>query len=87
MNTPLAIAPVVSMPLTRRASLNETDLVRAFLSGRNERTLKAYSQDLADFQTFVGAVNVDDAAKTLLANGHGQANATALAYKPSMRCG
>jgi integrase/recombinase XerC len=54
---------------------------QAFLSGRNERTIKAYSQDLADFQAFMGAATVDDAAKMLLANGHGPANAAALAYK------
>lgn len=81
MNTPLALAPAVSMPLTRGATLTETDLVRAFLSGRNERTLKAYSQDLADFQAFVGESSMEAAARVLLANGHGPANATALAYK------
>jgi len=62
-------------------TITDTDLVRAFLSGRNERTVKAYSQDLADFQPFMGASTVDEAAKVLLANGHGPANATALAYK------
>jgi integrase/recombinase XerC len=67
--------------LSGRGILTESDLVRAFLSGRNERTVKAYSQDLADFQAFMGAGTVDEAAKVLLANGHGPANATALAYK------
>ena len=31
-----------------------TRLVDAFLSGRNERTLEAYRQDLEDFRAFAG---------------------------------
>ncbi len=69
------------MPPVRGGTITETDLVRAFLSGRNERTVKAYSQDLSDFRIFMGASTMDEAAKVLLANGHGPANATALAYK------
>lgn len=53
-----------------RISPTHNDLVRAFLSGRNERTLRAYSQDLADFQAFVAATSVDDAARELLGNNH-----------------
>ena len=64
-----------------RNSPNHRDLVRAFLSGRNERTRRAYSQDLADFQAFAGVNSVDDAARELLGNGHGTANLLALAYK------
>ncbi len=72
------------MPPARGGTITETDLVHAFLSGRNERTVKAYSQDLADFQAFMGASTVDEAAKVLLSNGHGPANATALAYKTNL---
>jgi integrase/recombinase XerC len=59
-------------------------LVSAFLAGRNERTMRAYSQDLEDFRTFVGADDVNAAAAALLSNGHGEANALALAYKAHM---
>jgi len=56
-------------------------LVAAFLSGRNARTIKAYGQDLADFQAFVVAATVDEAARTLLSEGHGAANILAFSYK------
>jgi len=81
MNSQLALSPVSRMAPAKGGIITETDLVRAFLSGRNERTVKAYSQDLADFQGFMGASTVDEAAKVLFANGHGPANATALAYE------
>ena len=84
MNPQLALASVIGCSTSRGGTITQTDLIRAFLSGRNEHTVKAYSQDLADFQGFVGAVTVDEAANVLLANGHGPANATALAYKASL---
>jgi integrase/recombinase XerC len=56
-------------------------LVAAFLAGRNARTMRAYSQDLEDFRSFLGADTVDAAAARLLEHGHGEANALALAYK------
>ena len=33
------------------------ELVDAFLSGRNERTIEAYNADLADFAAYLGAVD------------------------------
>lgn len=59
-------------------------LVFSFLSGRNERTIQAYKQDLADFSTFMGTENVDEAARLLLAGTHGDANSHALSYKSSL---
>jgi len=56
-------------------------LVTAFLAGRAESTLRAYRQDLEDFRTFAEADTLDDAARLLLAHGHGEANALALAYR------
>jgi integrase/recombinase XerC len=56
-------------------------LVAAFLAGRNSRTMRAYSQDLDDFRSFVGAPDVATASAALLASGHGDANALGLAYK------
>lgn len=67
---------------------NPTDaarrLVAAFLAGRNAATTRAYSADLADFAAFVEAPDVNAAATKLLSNGHGEANALALAWKSRM---
>jgi integrase/recombinase XerC len=59
-------------------------LLHAFLQGRNPRTIDAYRRDLQDFLAFVGGALVEDAARLLLMNGHGAANAVALAYKSAM---
>jgi hypothetical protein len=64
----LALSSIVNLPTTRGGIIMGTDLLRVFLSGRNERTVKAYSQDLADLQAFVRAPTVDGAAKALLAS-------------------
>jgi integrase/recombinase XerC len=63
------------------ASSSAGRLVEAFLSGRNERTIRAYSQDLEDFRSFTGASDMDSAARWLLSRGHGEANALALSYR------
>lgn len=57
------------------------DLVRDFLSGRNERTRRAYARDLEDFRAFVGADRVDTGVHRLLAHGAGPGNALALRYR------
>jgi len=68
-------------PDAARSAPDARRLVTAFLSGRNARTVKAYSQDLADFQAFIGVATVDAAAKVLLSDGRGAANQLALSYK------
>jgi integrase/recombinase XerC len=60
-------------------------LVAAWLDGRNERTHRAYAQDLEAFRQFVGAGTIDAAAELLLARGHGAANGTALAYRAHLK--
>jgi integrase/recombinase XerC len=66
----------------------ETDLIRAFLRGRNHRTIEAYRAYLEDFRAFLGASTIDDASKILLSKRPGEANALALAYKTSLiECG
>ena len=84
-----SLTPYPPQPLSQPCTASVQDLLRAFLSGRNEKTIKAYSQDLADFQAFVGAATVDDAARLLLSQGHGPANALALSYRTHLvqRCG
>ena len=59
-------------------------LVESFLSGRNPRTLEAYRQDLQDFARYLGARNIDEAARRLLASGKGEANAQAFAYRADL---
>ena len=76
-------ALVPSAPGTLQASASRR-LVEAFLSGRNERTLQAYGQDLEDFRRFTGAASLDEAARVLLGRGHGEGNALALSYRADL---
>ncbi len=70
--------------LYQKSSITQINLIQSFLSGRNQKTIKAYRQDLEDFRQFLKASTVDEAAQILLSNGHGQANALALAYKTNL---
>ena len=80
-----AIARASPSPSTRvPAPVTLDGLVDAFLAGRNERTLRAYRQDLEDFRAVLGAVDVRTAAQLLLSRGHGAANGLALSFKASM---
>ena len=86
MGDETAIVEIVrSSPTPLLARDGGARLVAAFLSGRNERTRKAYRQDLEDFRAFVGAEDLDATARLLLARGHGAANELALAYKAELR--
>ena len=60
-------------------------LLDAFLVGRNERTRRAYRQDVADFAAFCGAGSPEEAARLLLAGSLGQANLLALNYRAHLR--
>lgn len=61
------------------------DLVEAFFSGRNPRTLRTYRQDLEDFQGFTQASTLQAAAALLTSQGSGPANGLALAYRASLQ--
>ncbi len=74
--------PNYSFLATRR--IDAAALVSAFLSGRNERTIRSYRGDLEGFREFVGAKTLDDAARLLLSRGNGEANGLALAYKADL---
>src|SRR3989442_1191827 len=56
-------------------------LLNAFLGGRKAETITAYRQDLEDFQAFIQAPSLEQAASLLLTRGQGEANALALDYK------
>jgi integrase/recombinase XerC len=76
MSDELAIRSEVSVP-----KLSESDVLDAFLSGRNANTLEAYEFDVQDFARFVGAASPGSAVDGLLAMGHGNANRVVLAYR------
>jgi integrase/recombinase XerC len=61
------------------------ELLAAFLSGRNDGTRRAYSQDLDDFRRFLAVGIVSEAARLLLSRGHGEANALALAWRANLQ--
>jgi len=79
---PSAIIPSPSVLALPRDEASE--LVRTFLSGRSERTLLAYGQDLEAFATFLGVEGVNEAAGLLLSQGQGRANAAVLGWKAAM---
>jgi len=72
---------LVSPTLQTNDPIGIDELLNAFLSGRSPRTLKAYRQDLVDFQSFTETKNVEGAARILLSQGHGQANLLLLKYR------
>jgi integrase/recombinase XerC len=59
-------------------------LLSAFLSGRCERTLLAYHQDLEDFARFVDVAGAQAAAELLLQSGPGAANRLAVSYRADL---
>src|SRR6266851_3340753 len=59
-------------------------LLAAFLSGRCERTLLAYRQDLEDFARFVNVAGAEAAADVLLQGGQVRANSLAVSYRAAM---
>jgi integrase/recombinase XerC len=75
----------LSLRFDRRHNLDASSstayLLRAFLNGRKAETITAYRQDLEDFQAFIHAPSLEQAASLLLARGPGEANAVALDYK------
>ena len=58
-----------------------SDIMKAFFSGRNPRTLRTYDQALEDFARFGGAPDKGRAIGALLEGGQGRANERGLAYK------
>ncbi len=60
------------------------NLLTGFLSGRCERTLLAYRQDLEDFARFVNVAGAEAAADVLLQGGQGRANSLAVSYRAAL---
>jgi integrase/recombinase XerC len=78
--------PKDNLPARRRTAaavpaLSTVDVLKAFLEGRNPRTLRAYDKDLRDFARFADQADARSAVEMLLNLPHGHANKTALAYR------
>lgn len=83
---PARVPPPSSRPPSSEgmSAFSTRRLIDAFLSGRNERTIRAYRQDLEDFRVFMKAETLDGAAKALLSRGHGEANGLTLEYRTAL---
>jgi integrase/recombinase XerC len=60
-------------------------LIKTFLQGKSESTLRAYQSDLESFQDFCGCRSLYDSARLLIESPHGQANLLALNFKTDMQ--
>lgn len=78
-----AIIPIIEGPAVEIWN-PVPELLKAFFSGRNVRTMEAYRADLEDFRVFLGSASLGEAVETLFRHGHGRANATAMSYKAGM---
>jgi hypothetical protein len=67
------------VPLSRRGGLDHDSaaarLLRAFLNGRKAETITAYRQDLEDFQAFIQAPTLEQAARSRASGQHDQPQA------------
>jgi integrase/recombinase XerC len=70
-----------STDVTVSTSIETDDLLSAFLSGKSAKTIEAYRRDLADFQQFLEARDMDHVARIFLSGGLHKANHLALKYK------
>jgi integrase/recombinase XerC len=59
-------------------------LYRAFLAGRSPDTLRAYTQDVAAFAVFLGALSPSEAMTHLIEGSAGNGNALLLEYRARM---
>lgn len=79
-----ALAPIAWPGALEPIEPPHVRLLKAFLSGRSPRTLRAYGQDLRDFALWSRASSPEEAARLLLACEHGRANEVALEYRNSL---
>jgi integrase/recombinase XerC len=59
-------------------------VVETFLSGRNERTIRAYRHDLADFARFLDAASISAASRLLFSASAFDANVLAHSYRANL---
>ena len=78
--TQLLITSPSSLPVPN-IEISSEELLEAFLSGKSPKTIEAYRRDLEDFRLFLGASDMNAAARTFLSEGLHRANHLALRYK------
>lgn len=85
-STPLAVLSPQNIVLPKQQAPNVgiAELLQAFLSGKSQKTVTAYSKDLASFAEYIGALTLYEAAGSLLQGGHGSANLQAIRYKDAL---
>ena len=71
--------------IATQGAVGVDDLLKEWLAGRSAKTVEAYRRDLEQFTTWIGAANIDEAARRLLSLSHGEANHVALSYRNQMR--
>ena len=86
-NSPLSTVklPSISHLLDKWRGKREA-LMDAFLAGRKFRTLEMYRYNAREFQKFLGAKDLNQAAYILISLPHGDANALAFSYKAHQIC-
>ena len=77
-------APMVGTLRAAPAPSGFEQLVERFLDRRKASTLRAYRQDLSDFQSYMAAHSPEAAAGYLIAHGAGEANALVLSYQSDL---
>ncbi|MGO9121468.1 MAG: tyrosine-type recombinase/integrase [Desulfomonilaceae bacterium] len=73
--------PDIIPPTVPAQTIKTEDLLDAFLSNKSEKTILAYKRDLEQFRQFLGAENINEAAKRFFAGSLGEANYIGLRYK------
>lgn len=83
MNLPAVKVVLPTLP-TSASPISSKELLDAFLSGKSPKTIAAYRRDIEDFKEFLGARDMEDAARTFLSGPLHTANHIGLKYKTSL---
>ena len=73
--------PDIIPPTVPARNIEIDELLSAFLSGKSAKTIIAYGRDLDEFRQFLGAENINEAARRFFAGSLGEANYIGLQYK------
>ncbi|MHC1698951.1 MAG: tyrosine-type recombinase/integrase [Geobacteraceae bacterium] len=86
MSSDLVVFDGKSMKVQGPHEVSTSELLRAFFSCKSAKTLIAYRQDIEDFSIFMNQPGgLNSVVETLLARGHGLANALVLSYISDMQ--
>ena len=79
--TPALSGPGLSVQAPTVIDTEVDELVRAFFSGKSQRTIESYSRDLQTFCQFEGVSTISEAVKVLFSGTHREANLCGLKYR------